>query len=276
MYKCKKIKKIVFILLILCAFTLSGCKKKQVGAEEDNAIVTEKPEEEKQLYKFGFSCIAKENPYYVTLGDSIREALMEEGHTIIGLNKDTNLDPQLQITQIQEMIEEGIDAIFLSPVDWQAITPALEALHEAGVKIINLDTQVAAMDYVDAYIGSDNKNAGVQCGENLIQRFPNGGKIAILECPTMNSINERISGFEETISGHAFEVVARGSCNHDYVHSWLISPFRLISLLYQNRRGIARTKLLTTYEKKIKWKLRTCKNEKSGANKCINVRKLKK
>lgn len=215
MVKCKKIKKIVFILLILCVFTLSGCKKKQVGAEEDNAIVTEKPEEEKQLYKFGFSCIAKENPYYITLGNAIQEALTEEGHTVIGLNKDTNLDPQLQITQIQEMIDEGIDAIFLAPVDWQAITPALEALRKADVKIINLDTQVAEMDYVDAYIGSDNKGAGVQCGEDLIQRFPNGGKIAILECPTMNSINERISGFEETISGHAFEVVARENVEGD-------------------------------------------------------------
>lgn len=215
MRKCKKIKKIVFILLILCAFNLAACKKKQVGAEEDNAIVKEEPEEEKTLYKFGFSCIAKENPYYVTLADSIREALAKEGHTIIGLNKDTNLDPELQLQQIQEMIDEGIDAIFLAPVDWQAITPALEALHEAGIKIINLDTQVAEMDYVDAYIGSDNKNAGVQCGEHLVQKFPDGGKIAILECPTMNSINERISGFEETISGHAFEVVARENVEGD-------------------------------------------------------------
>ena len=86
---------------------------------------------------------------------------------------------------------------------------ALEALKKADVKIINIDTQVAEMDYVDAYIGSDNKSAGVQCGENLVQRFPDGGKIAILECPSMNSINERISGFEETIAGKGFEVVAR-------------------------------------------------------------------
>ena len=41
---------------------------------------------------------------------------------------------------------------FIAPVDWQEITPALEALKEAGVKIINLDTQVAKMEYVDAYM----------------------------------------------------------------------------------------------------------------------------
>lgn len=211
MYKNKKINRILFVLMLLSAFLFAGCqKKKQVGAEEDNAVVKEEePQEEKEIYKFGFSCIAKENPYYVTLADAIREALAEEGHTVIGMNQDTNLDPQLQIEQIRGMIEEGIDAIFLAPVDWQEITPALQALKEAGVKIINLDTQVAEMEYVDAYIGSDNQSAGVQCGENLVERFPDGGKIAILECPSMNSINERISGFEETISGKGFEVVER-------------------------------------------------------------------
>ena len=113
------------------------------------------------------------------------------------------------------MIDQGIDAIFLTPVDWQAITPALEALKEAGVKIINVDAQVAEMDYVDAYIGSNNKNAGVICAEDLINKFPDGGKIAILEAPGMNSVNERITGFEETLAGHPFEVVARENTEGD-------------------------------------------------------------
>ena len=67
------------------------------------------------------------------------------------------------------------------------------------------------MDYVDAYIGSDNYNAGVLCGEDLIKRCPDGGKVAILECPTQNSVNERITGFEETLAKaeNGFEIVAR-------------------------------------------------------------------
>ena len=67
------------------------------------------------------------------------------------------------------------------------------------------------MDYVDAYIGSDNHSAGVICGEDLIERCPEGGKVAILECPTQNSINDRITGFEEQLATaeKGFEVVAR-------------------------------------------------------------------
>lgn len=201
------------MMVIACVVALSGCKK-HVGTEEDNAAAPGEKEEE-VVYKFGFSCIAKENPYFVTLGESISEELRKEGHILIGRDKDTNLDPQTQIQQIQEMIDEGIDVIFLTPVDWQQITPALEALKEADVKIINLDTQVAEMDYVDAYIGSDNKHAGVICGEALVEKYPDGGKVAILECPTMNSINERITGFEEALAGKPFEVVARENVSGD-------------------------------------------------------------
>ena len=108
-----------------------------------------------------------------------------------------------------------MDAIFLTPVDWEAITPALEELKEADVKIINVDTQVKEFDYVDAYIGSDNKNAGYLCGKDLVEKLPEGGKVLILECPTMNSINERITGFEEAIADKGFEVVGRSDTKGD-------------------------------------------------------------
>ena len=70
---------------------------------------------------------------------------------------------------------------------------------------------VIEMEYVDAYIGSDNQKAGYICGEDLITKCPDGGKIAILECPTQNSINDRITGFEEAIAQaeNGFEVVER-------------------------------------------------------------------
>ena len=61
------------------------------------------------------------------------------------------------------------------------------------------------------YTSSDNKNAGYICGEDLIKKSPDGGTVAILECPTQNSMNERITGFEEAISKaeKGFEVVDR-------------------------------------------------------------------
>lgn len=215
-------KNIVSIVMVLAVGVslLSGCKK-NVGTPEDNAVSEEQQEGEEKAdveegYTFGFSAIDMENPYFITLESAIREVIEDEEHRLI--TKDPASDPELQSAQIDEMIEEGIDAIFLCPVDWEAITPSLEHLREAGIKIINVDTQVKEMDYVDAYIGSDNKEAGYICGEDLIEKCPDGGTVAILECPTQNSINDRITGFEEAISKAeiGFEVVAREDTNGEF------------------------------------------------------------
>lgn len=210
----------VLAVMLVCIFALYGCKK-DVGTPEDNAVKeedSEDTEEETQEdgYRFGFSGIDMENPYFITLEAAVREVIEKEEYTLV--TKDPASDPELQATQIQEFIDEGVDAVFLCPVDWEEITPSLQALQEAGVKIINVDTQVKEMDYVDAYIGSDNQNAGYICGEDLIERCPDGGNVAILECPTQNSINDRITGFEEALAKaeHGFEIVARKDTNGEF------------------------------------------------------------
>lgn len=206
--------KVLFALIVMGIMVLSGCKK-QVGTPEDNPVQEEDTEEQKEEvteeegYKFGFSGINMENPYFITLENAVREAAAESGNTLI--TEDPEGDADRQASQIAEMIEAGIDVIFLSPVNWEKITPSLQALQEADVRIINVDTQVKEMDYVDAYVGSDNEAAGRLCGEALIEKCPEGGKVLILECPTQNSINERITGFEEAVSKAevGFEIVAR-------------------------------------------------------------------
>ena len=210
----------VMAVLLICMAGICGCKK-HVGTPEDNAASGEESkdsgedvQQEKKL--IGFSVIDMKNPYFITLENAAREAAEKMGYEL--MMEDPGTDPQEQALQIQEMIDKGISAIILSPVDWEKITPSLKALKEAGVRIINVDTQVKEMDYVDAYIGSDNYNAGYICGEDLIRRCPEGGKIAILECPTQNSINDRITGFEEAIAKaeKGFEVVARADTTGEF------------------------------------------------------------
>lgn len=199
----------ITLILILIISAVAGCKKKQVGTSEDNAIVEE--EEVKKSFHFGFSCMDMDNPFYVTLEQSVRETVEFNGHTMISENP--QMDTDLQIQQISEMIAEGIDAIFLCPISWDKITPALDELKEADVKIINIDSEVQDFDKIDAFVGSNNNEAGKLCGRDLIESRPDGGKIVLLEAALQNSVKERISGFEEEVAGEGFEVIARKDCN---------------------------------------------------------------
>lgn len=201
----------ILLMMIVCAFLMAGCTK-NVGTTQDNAsanLPEEDEEPEQKSYKIGFSVIDMENPYFITLEGATREYLESQGCTMV--TKDPGTDQYLQAKQIQEMIDEGIDAIILTPVNWEEITTSLKVLKDNDIKIINVDAQVKHMDYVDAYIGSDNYNAGYLIGADLIEKCPDGGKIVIFECPTQNSMNDRITGFEEAIAkaSKGFEIVAR-------------------------------------------------------------------
>jgi ribose transport system substrate-binding protein len=164
-------------------------------------------------YTFGYTCMTMNNPFFIILEKSIRDKVEENGDKLITM--DPAMDVTKQINQVEDMITQGIDAIFLNPVDWEGIRPALVALEKAGIPIINFDTEVKDMEYVTAYAGSDNKNAGYVCGEDLAKRFPDGGNIVILDSPTMNSINDRIAGFMEAIDGKGFNIAAQQDARGD-------------------------------------------------------------
>lgn len=210
----------VIAMMLVCIFALSGCKK-EAGKPVDNAVSEDTTDdsddtdqtEDAGKFKFGFSMIDMQNPYFITLEEATKEMIDKEECTMIVKDPGSNADTQAE--QIQEMIDEGINAIFLCPVDWEKITPSLQALQDAGVKIINVDSEVKDTDYIDAYIGSNNTEAGKLCGNDLIEKCPDGGNVAILEATTQNSVNDRITGFEQAIAKaeKGFEVVAREDTN---------------------------------------------------------------
>ncbi len=165
------------------------------------------PADDGTSYTFGYTCMDGTNPFFVTLEDTIREGVEANGDTLI--SADPANDVSLQITQIEDMITQGIDAIFLNPVDAEGILPALDMLKEADIPIINFDTEVADMEYIESYVGSDNYNAGYVCGLDLLEKHPEGGDIIVLDSPTMNSVVDRTDGFLDAIADGDFNIVAQ-------------------------------------------------------------------
>lgn len=158
-------------------------------------------------YKFGFTCMDQSNPFFVLIEKTIRQEVEARGDQLISVDPANNVTRQIQ--QIEDIIAQDIDGVFLNPAEAEGIIPALDQLKAAGIPIINFDTEVADMSYVATYTGSDNYNAGKVCGEDLIKKCPNGGKILVLDSPTMNSVVDRTNGFMDTIKGHNFKVVGQ-------------------------------------------------------------------
>ena len=160
--------------------------------------------------KIGYTCMDGTNPFFVTLEASIREVVEAHGDELVSL--DPQNSNEKQISQIEDLISQGIVAMFVNPVDRDGIIAGLDKLKEAGIPMFGFDTEVADMSYLVSYAGSDNYNAGFVCGEDLVAKCPEGGNIIVLDSPTMQSVVDRTDGFLAAIEGKGFTVVSQIDC----------------------------------------------------------------
>ena len=149
--------------------------------------------------KLGATYMTMNNPYFVAMNNSMEEAIESNGDILI--SRDPAQNQEKQNSQIQEMIDEGVSAIFLNPVDWKNVKPALVACRNAGVPVFNIDTYVQDKGYVVSVIASDNYQAGVQCAADMMKKCSRAD-IVILGCPNMQSICDRVQGFKDKIAGN--------------------------------------------------------------------------
>lgn len=160
--------------------------------------------------KIGYTCMDGTNPFFVALEGAIREVVEANGDELISL--DPQNSNETQISQIEDMISQGISALFVNPVDKDGIIAALDEVKAADIPMFGFDTEVADMSYLVTYAGSDNYNAGKVCGEDLVAKCPDGGPIIVLDSPTMQSVVDRTNGFLDAIEGKGFDIVAQIDC----------------------------------------------------------------
>jgi len=147
-------------------------------------------------YTFGATYWTLNNPYFIAMESGIRSAVEANGDTLI--TYDPQGDVTVQISQIEDLIAQGVDLIFLNPAEWQGIRPALDAAERAGVPIIVVDTPVYDTDMVLSTIWSDNRKAGELCAEDLFTKM-DSGNVIILDLPTDKSAIERYEGFHDKL-----------------------------------------------------------------------------
>lgn len=187
----------IFLSTLLILFLFTGCGEDQYS------------EQNRETFKFGATYMTLNNPYFVALNNGIKDVVEANGDILIAL--DPALDSDKQIDQIDDLISQNVDAIFVNPVDWKSIRPALLKAKEAGIPIINVDSPVYDTDLVDCIISSDNYNTGVICANDMMAKL-DSGKIVILEHPTAKSAIDRTNGFIDTIAGlDQYEIVAQES-----------------------------------------------------------------
>lgn len=235
----KKIMVSLLASVMTMSIALTGCGKSNESSAKDNGGQTQETQEVNETasgtdgeseetesttvqsggHKYGFTCMTMNNPFFTTIEASVREAVEANGDELITL--DTKQDIATQIQQIEDMINQGIEALFLCPVDSEGIAPALDMLQEANIPVINFDTDVTDVDKVATILVSNNEYAGYVVGEEMARKYPDGGKIAILDAPYAEACVQRVEGFLKGLGDSAdkFEIVSQQNGKGDTAES---------------------------------------------------------
>ena len=104
-----------------------------------------------------------------------------------------------QTSQVQNFVTQNMDAIVIAPVNSSGIVSAVDDARSAGIPVLTADIAADGGGVV-THIASDNQQGGRLLGEYLADRLGGRGDVAILDQPTVTSVQDRVAGFREAIA----------------------------------------------------------------------------
>ena len=167
----------------------------------------------KDTYKVGFAQTESNNPWRIAQTNSMKSEAEKLGYQLV--YTDAAGSAAKQVADVNSMIAQGVDVIFLAPREEKPLIPAVMAAKKAGIPVILLDRNVdqslakAGEDYV-TFIGSDFIAEGKRVAEWLAKNANGKSKIIELEGTTGSSpANDRKKGFDDAIAAAGgFEILA--------------------------------------------------------------------
>ena len=125
----------------------------------------------------------------------------ENGVEYVGY--DGQNDAATQLSQVETMITNGVDAIILNPQDADACVACVDAAVAAGIPIIGVNTMVNS-DQLTAYVGSEDVSAGEEIMNYMIDYMGTDSfNIVVLEGPMGQSAQlQRWEGINNVLADY--------------------------------------------------------------------------
>ncbi len=195
---------IVAIILMSLTLLLSGCGKS--GSEKNQS---EMKSESPAKVTIGVSLLTRTHPFYQDLEAGLREAADSAGYDLLVTAGE--FDVARQKDQVHDFIVRKVNAIIICPCDSKSIGTAVKAANDAGIPVFTADIACLAEGVkIVSHVASDNVAGGQLAAQALSDALGGSGKVAIIDHPEVESVIQRVKGFEEEMGRFPnIEVVAK-------------------------------------------------------------------
>ena len=198
-------KSVCFGTLGIAAIVMSGC---QAGGNSPSGSGSTVATNGKR-FKIGVSIPAADHGWTAGVKYWADEA-KKDNPDIDWIIQDAK-EPGEQISGLENLQTQGVDALVILATESAPITPIAERIHSAGTLIVNVDrgfTKPAA----DVFIEGDNKAFGRKSAEFIVQKLGGKGKIAVLEGIPCTVNTDRVTAAKAVFAANpGIQIVAEDS-----------------------------------------------------------------
>ena len=155
-----------------------------------------------------------EFPFFVHMQKQLDQEARRIGGIKIMAADGQNRVPK-QTADVESAIIQGVDGIIISPIDVNAMAPALQQAIDAGIPVVTVDRYVGGVPDIYAHVGADNVKGGEAQARLIMERFPNGATIVNLQGqPGASPAIDRNKGLHNILDGKSkYKIVAEQTAN---------------------------------------------------------------
>ena len=191
--------------LLVAVVLAMGCAgpKTEDGAQRE--------EQEQRQFVVGMSQCNLGEPWRQQMNKDVAEAAKAHPELKI-VFKDAQNKSEVQQQHVREFMQQGVDAIIISPKETEPLTAPVAEAYRSGIPVIVLDRAVNGEDFT-MFIGADNVKIGRAAGEYLVKRLKGKGIVVELKgLMTSEPGKDRHNGFLEGIKGSQLQIVFDPDC----------------------------------------------------------------
>ncbi|MCE4048759.1 MULTISPECIES: ribose ABC transporter substrate-binding protein RbsB [Bacillaceae] len=199
-------KKLIVLCLSLTLMLLSACSMQPPSWA--------KPDKKKDLedIKIGLSVSTLNNPFFVSLRDGVVKEAKSLGMEVIIV--DAQNDSAKQVNDVEDLIQQGVDALLINPTDSASISTAVQSANNIGIPVVTLDRS-ADKGIVEALVASDNIKGGEMAANYMIEKLGEKAQVIELEgVPGASATRERGQGFHN-IADEKLTIIAKQAADFD-------------------------------------------------------------
>ena len=149
--------------------------------------------------KIGLVTKTDSNPYFVKLRESAKALAATQNAEVIALAGKFDGDNEGQVTAIENLIQQGVKGIMITPSNSAGILNAIKEAQAKGILVVALDSETTPATAVPATYATDNMQAGVILGKYVKAKIgTTAPKIIAMDLDPSASVGiQRHNGFLE-------------------------------------------------------------------------------